>query len=141
VIVDANVLIYAANESSPHHREAAEWLEEAFDGPSRVGLPWESLLAFQRIVTNPRVFESPMDPDVAWGMVRDWLGQDQAWSPLPGPRHADILGELIGSGNLRGKMIPDAHLAALAIEHGVGVCSFDMDFARFPELTWVRPGR
>ena len=139
MIVDANVLLYAVDADSPFHRAAAGWLERALNGPGRVGFPWPSLLAFQRIATHPRATPNPLAPAGAWRHVSDWLGADQAWIPQPGPRHADILRELIVSNDLRGNLVPDAHLAALALEHGVGVCSFDSDFARFDRLVWERP--
>ena len=139
MIVDANVLLYGVDDSSPFHRAAAHWLEAALNGAARVGFPWPTLLAFQRISTHPRASAHPLTPAEAWGFVTEWLAADQAWIPQPGLRHADILQELIIGQDLRGNLVSDAHLAALAIENGVGVCSFDTDFARFPGLTWVRP--
>ncbi|GAB2459260.1 type II toxin-antitoxin system VapC family toxin [Nocardioides hungaricus] len=141
MIVDANVLIYAVHESSAFHREAREWLADALNGATRIGLPWVSLTAFQRITTHPRAFAAPLSPDAAWSHVTDWLSAEQAWVPTPGPRHAEILGPLLVGGDLRGNLVPDAHLAALALEHGVGVCSFDSDFARFEGLPWTHPAR
>ncbi|HEU0042517.1 MAG TPA: TA system VapC family ribonuclease toxin, partial [Jiangellaceae bacterium] len=116
-----------------------KWLEAALEGPSRVGLPWASLTAFLRIATHPRVSTHPLSAQSAWGFVADWLGAETAWVPMPTPRHADVLRRLVVDGELRGNLITDAHLAALAIEHGVGLCSADSDFARFPGLTWVNP--
>lgn len=139
MIVDANVLIHAVNEGSDFHRQAKTWLEGALNGPSRIGLPWVSLTAFQRITTHPRAFDAPLSPGAAWDYVTDWLAADQAWVPSPGARHADILGRLLVDGALRGNLVTDAHLAALALEHGVGVASFDSDFARFAGLTWLNP--
>ena len=139
MIVDANILLYAADSSSKFHRGAAAWLEEALNGPARVGLPWPSLTAFVRIVTHPRAAASPLSPVEAWSFVDNWLEADLAWIPLPGPRHAEVFRRLVIDGDLRGNFVPDAHLAALAIEHGVGVCSADSDFARFPGLDWVNP--
>jgi toxin-antitoxin system PIN domain toxin len=139
VIVDANVLIYGVDSSSPFHIPAKTWLERALNGVTRVGLPWVSLLAFQRIVTHPRASTHPLTPGEAWGFIRDWLDSPQVWIPEPRQHHSRILERLITDGDLRGSLVPDAHLAALAIEHGVGVCSFDSDFARFPDLTWLGP--
>ena len=139
MIVDANVLLYAVDAGSPFHRAARDWLEAALNGPARIGLPWASLLAFQRISTHPRASASPLSPAQAWGYIADWLGADSAWVPAPGEKHAAILQRLIIDGDLRGNLVTDAHLAALAIEHGVGLCSADSDFARFVELTWVNP--
>jgi toxin-antitoxin system PIN domain toxin len=139
VIVDANVLLYAVDTSSPFHKPARDWLEGSLNEPARIGLPWASLLAFQRISTHPRASASPLSPSQAWSFVADWLDADAVWVPVPGERHAEIYSDLIVAGDLRGNLVTDAHLAALAIEHGVGVCSTDSDFARFPQITWVNP--
>lgn len=141
MIVDANVLIYAVDKTSHFHAEAKGWLEDALNGPSRVGLPWVSLTAFQRIVTHPRASDSPLTPEDGWRHVSDWLNTEQAWIAAPGLRHAEILGGLITDNQLRGNLVTDAHIAAIALEHGVGVVSFDGDFARFAELNWVNPAR
>lgn len=141
MIVDANVLLYAVDESSHFHAAARSWLEGAMNGHERVGLPWVSLLAFQRIVTHPRVTARPLAPAAAWRQVTDWLDAELAWVPAPGARHGEILGRLLIDGDLRGNLVTDAHLAALAVEHGTGICSFDSDFARFEGLRWVHPVR
>lgn len=140
MIVDANVLLYAVDERAPFHDSARIWLESAMGGPGRVGLPWVTLTAFQRIITHPRVTAAPLAAEQAWSHIEDWLDVDGVWIPVPGPRHRNILGELVVGGDLRGNLVPDAHLAALAIEYGVGICSFDTDFARFDGLRWERPG-
>jgi uncharacterized protein len=139
MIVDANVLLYAVDTGSPFHQSAKGWLESSLNEPARVGLPWASLLAFQRISTHPRASASPLSPAQAWSFVADWLDADATWVPVPGERHAEILRDLIVAGDLRGNLVTDAHLAALAIEHGVGVCSADSDFARFPQISCVNP--
>lgn len=139
MIVDANVLIFAVDEQSHFHAAARTWLEGALNGVERVGFPWASLMAFQRIMTHPRITTNPLTADVAWGHVTDWLDADQAWVPTPGARHRDILGRLLVQGDARGNLVPDAHLAALALEYGTGICSFDSDFARFDGLSWINP--
>jgi len=139
MIVDANVLLYAVDTTSPFHLTAKGWLETALNGGTRVGLPWPSLLAFQRISTHPRATATPLTPRQAYDFIQDWLSSEQAWIPQPGPRHATILEKLLVDGDLRGNLVTDAHLAALGIEYGVGICSFDSDFARFPEICWIRP--
>jgi uncharacterized protein len=141
MIVDANVLLYAVDRESTFHAPAKDWLESALNGPRRVGLPWPSLTAFQRIVTHPRASAHPLSPKQAWSYVVEWLQADNSWVPTPGAQHAEILGELIIGQDLRSNLVTDAHVAALAIEHGVGVCSFDSDFARFPGLPWINPSR
>ncbi|MFD1827175.1 type II toxin-antitoxin system VapC family toxin [Mumia zhuanghuii] len=139
MIVDANVLLYAVDRTSPFHEVAADWLEGALSGTTRIGFPWPTLLAFQRIATHPRASASPRSPAEAWSFVEDWIQAEQAWIPVPGPRHAEVLGRLLVDGDLRANLVPDAHLAALALENGVGVCSFDSDFARFDGLSWHNP--
>lgn len=141
MIVDANVLLYAVDDGSPFHPEACAWLESALNGVERVGLPWLSLMAFQRIITHPRATANPLVASVAWEFVTDWLDADLSWIPAPGPRHREILGRLLIDGDLRGNLVTDAHLAALAVEHGTSICSYDSDFARFPGLRWIHPGR
>lgn len=141
MIVDANVLLYAVDEQSHFHTTARTWLDEAMNGVERVGFPWASLMAFQRIMTHPRVTANPLTAQEAWGYIDDWLDADLAWVPTPGTRHRNILGRLLTEGNLRGNLVTDAHLAALAIEHGTGICSFDSDFARFSGLHWIHPDR
>jgi hypothetical protein len=88
-------------------------------------------------VTNPRVFPDPAPVTRAFAQVRGWLAASPAWIPLPTSRHTDVLEKLLGSGG--GNLVPDAHLAALAIEHGLVLCSTDSDFARFPGLRWENP--
>lgn len=141
MIVDANILLYAVDEQSHFHDAAFTWLESALNGVERVGLPWMSLTAFQRIITHPRATANPMSPADAWDFISDWLDADLAWIPAPGARHRDILGRLLVGGDLRGNLVTDAHLAALALEHGTAICSFDSDFARFPGVQWISPDR
>ncbi len=139
MLVDANLLLFAVDERSRWHRAAAEWMEETLNGSRRVGLPWQSLGAFLRISTNPRAAEIPLSPDDAWRHVEGWLAAPAAWIPEVTTAHADVLGQLIRSYQLRANMISDAQLAALAIEHGLTVCSADTDFARFAEIRWQNP--
>jgi len=139
MVVDANLLLYAINRSDERHDRAAAWLTGQLNGTRRVGLPWQSLAAFLRIATHPRAFAQPLTPATAWQRVSDWLAAPTAWIPQPGPAYARILGELIAEHEVRANLIPDATLAALALEHGVAVCSADADFARFSEVTWNNP--
>ena len=139
MIVDANVLLYAVDSKSHFHATARTWLDEVMNGVERVGLPWVSLMAFQRIITHPRVTANPLTPADAWSYITDWLDADQAWVPTPGSHHRDILGQLLIDGDLHGNLVTDAHLAALAIENGTGICSFDSNFTRFNDLRWIDP--
>lgn len=139
MLIDANILLFAVDEDSPFHRAAASWLAEQLGGPRRVGIPWQSLAAFLRIATHPRAAERPLTPAEAWSYVEDWLAADAAWIPQPTERHAEILGDLVTRYQLRGNLVSDAQLAALAVEHGLTVCSADTDFARFGEIRWENP--
>jgi hypothetical protein len=141
MLLDANLLLYAVHRQSRRHERAREWLVERLNGPSRVGLPWQSLGGFLRIATNPRALPNPLAPAVAWQQVVDWLGAPAAWVPAPGPAHAELLGDLIVRYEVSGNLVPDAMLAALALEHGLAVCSADTDFARFePDgVRWHNP--
>lgn len=138
-LVDANLLLYAANRAAPEHDTAQTWLDSQLSGSVRVGLPWPSLLAFVRLVSNPLVVRQAVSIDAAWVQVREWLACDSVWVPLPTERHADILGDLCRSPLMTSRLVPDAHLAALAIEHGLTMCSTDGDFAKFPGLVWENP--
>jgi toxin-antitoxin system PIN domain toxin len=139
MLVDANILLFAVNESSPEHDRAAAWLQDALNGSRRVGLPWESLTAFVRLATNPRVVSRPLAPVAAWAFVEDWLAAPAAWVPVPSERHAAVLGDLVRRYRPAANLVPDAHLAALAIEHGAEIISADTDFARFAEVRWRDP--
>lgn len=139
MLVDANVLLYAVDEGSPFHDQARTWLEDALNGARRVGLPWQSLVAFARIATHPRALTDPLDARAAWAIVHDWLAAPVVWVPEPGPGYAQILSTLIVDLDLRGNLISDASLAALCIEHGLDMVSADSDFARFPGLRWLNP--
>ncbi|MGH3972592.1 MAG: TA system VapC family ribonuclease toxin [Pseudonocardiaceae bacterium] len=139
MLVDTNLLLYAVDSSSTFHRHASTWLESALNGAHRVALPWQSLTAFLRISTNPRAWDDPLDPRTAADLVEDWLGAGPVWIPEPGPGYAEILLGLLGKYQVRGNLVTDAQLAALAIEHGLTVYSADTDFARFTELRWVNP--
>lgn len=139
MLVDANVLLYARDAASPFHERAGSWLTAALNGPVRIGLPWPSLIAFVRIATHPRIYAAPLTAEEAWQQVEDWLEPDVSWVPCPTRRHAEVLGRLVRRYDVRGNLAPDADLAALAIEHGLTLCSADSDFARFEELRRLDP--
>ncbi len=141
MIVDANLLLYARNSDDPHHAAAAHWLEAALNGTRRIGLPWQSLHAFVRIATNPRVFVTPLSGLDAMAQVEDWLMAPMAWIPEPTRHHQRVLANLLADPQIAGPIVTDATLAALALEHGVALASTDADFARFAELTWINPLR
>jgi hypothetical protein len=133
---DVNVLLYAVDETSRHHDGARAWLEETLSGSETVGFCWSVLLAFVRLSTRPVVFEQPLSADEALDLVEAWLGQPCATVVEPTARHPAVLRDLLGSVGTAGNLTTDAHLAALAIEHGAELCSYDGDFGRFPGLGW-----
>jgi hypothetical protein len=139
ILLDANLLVYAHDRAAAEHRRAAAWFEDVMSGSRRVGLPWPSILAFCRLVSNPAVVRTPVTPAHAWSRVTSWLAVEHVWIPLPGDSHGDVLAALLSDDSLTSRLVPDAHLAALAIEHGLILCSTDGDFARFPGLRWENP--
>lgn len=139
ILVDANLLLYATNRAAREHEPASRWLESQLNGTAPVGLPWESLMAFYRITTNPRVLRRPLRAVEAWELIREWLRFPVVWTPGPTERHATVLEDLVNRHHVTGDLVPDAHLAAIAIQHGLEICSADTDFARFPEVTWRNP--
>lgn len=138
-LVDANLLLYSVDTTSPFHPAAYAWLDAQLNGSSPVALPWISLVAFVRISTNPRAASAPLAPADAMDIIDAWLEYEVAWTPSPGSRHQPLFAELVRRHQLTANLVSDAHVAALAIEHGLTVCSVDTDFARFPELRWINP--
>jgi uncharacterized protein len=139
ILVDANLLIYAHSSNFAQHAAARDWLDEQINGSGRVGLPWPSLLAFLRITTNPRMFPRPNPMAKAREQVSGWLACETVWTPQPTERHATVFATLLTQAGVHGNLVSDAHLAALAIEHGLTLCSADGDFARFANLKWINP--
>ena len=138
ILLDANLLIYAHARRMPQHERSLQWLQGQFTAGHRVGMPWPTLLTFLRLVTNPRVFREPESVTEAWGYLSRWTRHPQVWIPLPTERHQSFLEALLPHAT-EANQVPDAHLAALAKEHGLVLCSADADFARFPGLRWHNP--
>ena len=139
ILVDTNLLLYLKFQDMPQHATAAAWFEGVVRERRRVGLPWPSLLGFARIATSSRVYEQPLSVEQAWAQVEEWLGLPGVWIPEPTDRHAEVLRGVLPAANAGGNLVPDAHLAALALEHGLEVCSTDADFARFAGVRWRNP--
>jgi len=139
IVIDANLLIYAHVSVFPQHKAAHAWLDDRLNSSTAVGLPWASLLAFVRLVSNPRIFTRPESVTKAWGQVEQWLDCSPVWIPQPTERHREVLGPLLRTHGNKSNLVPDSHLAALAIEHGLTLCTSDGDFARFPGLRWQNP--
>ena len=139
ILLDANLLIYAVNADAPLNRKAKSWLESALSGQETVGFSWNVLLAFLRLTTRPGLFRRPLPFATAFDLVGSWLDQPSATIVHPGPRHLQVLRELLRPLGAGGNLTSDAHLAALAIEHRAELCSCDTDFARFHGLKWRNP--
>lgn len=138
---DVNLFLYAYDSRSPRHGAACNWLEQTLSGSETVGLSWTVLLAFIRLSTRSLVVEQPLSVDAATQLVESWLDQPCVTVINPTERHTAVLRELLLPLGTAGNLTTDAHLAALAIEHGALLCSCDTDFARFQGLRWVDPLR
>ena len=139
ILVDANLLLYAEDELCSRHAKAREWWDEQLSGSSPVCLCWTVLGAFIRISTNPRVFEHPLSLDQALSRVHSWLSQPCIRIVHPTEGHWTVFRKLLIEGQAVANLVTDAHLAALAIEHGCELISTDSDFSRFPGLKWRNP--
>ena len=139
ILLDVNLLLYAHVEASAEHARTKAWIERQFASGMRVGLPWHSLLGFVRLASNPRMFVRPVPVVEGWRLVRLWLDAPNAWIPEPTERHADLVGELLATPSIGTRDVMDAHLVALAIGHGLVLCSNDSGFARFGRLRWLNP--
>lgn len=138
-VVDANVLLYAVNSASQHHRASVRWLDRSLSGADEVGLAWVPLLAFVRLTTKEGLFPSPLRPSQAMGQVADWLSAPSATLVAPGARHLDILSRLLDQLGTGANLVNDAHLAALALESRASIVSYDSDFGRFDGVSWATP--
>lgn len=140
LVVDANILLNAVNGDAREHRAARSWLAQALAGSEAVAFAWTVALAFLRVSTHPAVFSQPLDPTRAAADLEGWLTARPAITIEPTRRHLPILRGLLEAHGAAGDLVADAHLAALAFEHGATVVSFDRDFARFEGLPVHRPG-
>lgn len=140
-VLDVNVLVYASDSLSAHHARAREFLDRLFNGDETVVIPWLVVVGFLRIATNPRLFANALTPARAVTVVDGWMSRPNVAVVEPGPEHWGIFRALISETGTAGNLVTDAHLAALAIERGAELCSFDADFARFANLRWMNPAR
>jgi uncharacterized protein len=139
ILVDANVLLYAVNQSEPRNDEARRWLDGALGDTETIGFAWAVLLAFLRLSTRIGLFPRPLSVDEALDRANGWLAQPPAVVAEPTARHLSILGDLLRATATGGNLVADAHLAALAVEHRATVVSYDRDFGRFPGVSWRPP--
>ena len=139
IVLDANILLYAYDSSSPHHAQARAWIEEVFSGAAPVGLPWSTISAFLRIMTNPRLPGERFTLLEAVQVVDGWLEQPNVRLLAQGEDHWAQFRQMMVEGQATGALVSDAQLAALAIEYGGVLHTTDRDFARFPGLRWTNP--
>jgi uncharacterized protein len=139
-VLDANVLLYAYDADSTHHGVCRAWLEAALNDPQEiVALPWQSILAFVRIVTNPRAVRQPLPSAAACEIVNEWLSRPNVTTVGYGERFWALFSEQVAEGKVHGPLITDAALAAITVEQGGTLYSTDKDFRRFPALKLVDP--
>jgi uncharacterized protein len=138
-IVDANILLYAVNESEPRHEQARGWLDRALSGRETVGFAWVVLLAFLRLSTKVGLYPRPLSVEQAITTLQAWVGDGPGVIVQPTPRHLSVIAGLLKSTGTGGNLTNDAHLAALALEHDALVVTFDGDFQRFSGVRWARP--
>lgn len=139
LLVDVNVLVYAHREDAPNHPRYRAWLEDLVNGVESYGMADLVLSGFIRIVTHPRVFNPPSNTDLAMTFANRVREQPNCVSVAPGTRHWEIFSRLCRTSGVRGNLVPDAYLAALAIESGSEWITTDRDFSRFPGLRWRHP--
>lgn len=139
IVLDANILLYAYDSNSENHAKARAWMEDVFSGGTPVGLPWQTVAAFLRVVTNPRLPGRRLSPEEAVELVESWLGQPNVRLLAPGDLHWSLLRQMLIEGQTRGPLVSDAQLAALTLEYGGVLHSTDRDFARFPGLRLSNP--
>ncbi|WP_202912084.1 TA system VapC family ribonuclease toxin [Nesterenkonia muleiensis] len=137
--MDANVLLYAVDEDAEHHDESRDWLDPALYGGRTVLLPWVSLIAFLRISTHPRIFESPLPVSDALANVSEWLNSPASSVPGVGAEVLPALTQFLNEAGTGGNLTNDAHLASIALTHQATVATFDSDFGRFTGVRWARP--
>lgn len=138
-LLDASVLLHAYDPDFRANERSRRWLEKTLSRPECVGLPWVAVLAFLRIATNPRAFPRPLSIPEATSIVTEWLQSPNVSVLAPGERHWGILRDLLSASQARADLVMDAHVAALALEHGAIVCTDDSDFRRFPGLRLENP--
>jgi toxin-antitoxin system PIN domain toxin len=140
ILLDANVLLAAHREDHPHHALVRPWFEEMLRGDEPFTVMDVTWASFIRIATNRRIFTVPTPLADAFGFLRSVRAQPQHVAVAPGERHLEIFEQLCNAADAAGDLAADAYIAALAKEQDLEVISLDLDFARFPELRWRRPG-
>jgi hypothetical protein len=138
-LVDLNILLYALNQDSPHHRQVRRWWEAAINSDEPIGIAWVVLLGFLRLATNPKLFPRPLSSEEAIAKVEEWLAHPNLRTIRESDEQWPILREMLIQTGTAGNLTTDAHLASLAVAHGAVLASCDADFARFAKLRWENP--
>lgn len=138
-LVDLNVLIYATDETAAHHAVAKDWLDRSMSSSETIGIPTAVAVGYVRLTTSPRIMAAPLDTTTSIGVVAGWYQRVNVTAPQPTSRHYEVLDRLLAPIGTGGNLVSDANLAALAVEHGAVLCSFDRDFGRFSGIRWVEP--
>lgn len=139
IVVDANLLIYSYDTASPDYKKSRAWIERIFSGAELVGLPWQTVAAFLRVVTNRKLAGFRLTVEQAIQIVETWLEQPNVRLLAPGDDYWSVLKRMIVEGSASGSLISDAEMVALTIENGGVLYTADRDFARFPGLRWKNP--
>lgn len=139
IVLDANLLIYAYNRGSAHHAKARAWLEMTFSGAEMVGLPWQTMSAFLRVMTNQRLPGECFTVEEAAGIVDLWLAHPIVQVLTAGDEHWRLLRRMVVEGRASGPLVSDAEIATVTVEYGGVLHTADRDFARFPGLRWLNP--
>ncbi len=139
ILVDANILLYAHDKAATQHDAARRWIEGAVTRREELAFGWVTLLAFLRLSTNPRIYPRAIPMREAVQILDAYLSRSHVFRLDPTVNHWKVLRELCHSAQITSRLVTDAHLAALAIEHGAALCSSDRDFTRFPGLRIVNP--
>jgi toxin-antitoxin system PIN domain toxin len=139
IVVDANLLIYAYDSDSSHHKKSRAWVEKIFSDVEPVGLPWQTVCAFLRVITNRKLPGSRLTVELAAEIVEEWLAQPNVRILAPGDEHWSVLKRMMVEGRASGPLVSDAELVALTVEYGGVLYTADRDFARFPGLRWKNP--
>lgn len=139
MLLDANVLLAAIDLGNPDRDRVAAWLKDALEGPRRIAIPWQTIGAFVRIATHPRVFRDPLSHDQALNFINACLASPVTWVPAASERTVVLFNQLCRAHQVTGNLVTDGQLVALAVEYGLSVVSLDSDFLRFPEIPTVKP--
>lgn len=139
IIVDLNVLLYAVNSASAHHRSVSRWWHAAMNSDEPIGMPWLVISGFLRLSTRSGILPRPLSVAEALSVVESWLALDTVVVPTERDSHMSTLARLLREAGTGGNLVTDAHLAALAIGHGAALATCDQDFKRFAGLRLVSP--